>query len=225
VELQAGDRQILEALQAAFPVHSHLSERTRDTNFKDGYASCVWTLYDRETREELERLGVPVGAKSETVAPPTWDFSPRDYFRGLVDGDGSLGLTAKGWPFVSLTTKSEAIALAYVGYLEGVIGQRKRANRNRRDHIYNLTVFKEDAQKLSRELYEGSALRLERKHAAYVGLMRWVRPEGMERRGPKNWWTPEQDSYIRTHPVQDAMLHLGRSERSIRMRKYHLTKT
>lgn len=222
IELQASDRPILEALQAAFPVHSHLSERTRDTNFKVDYRSCAWTLYDLETREELIKLGVPVGAKSETVAPPTWDFSPRDYIRGLVDGDGSLGLTGKGWPFVSLTTKSDAIAIAYVQYVAQVTGKLKTAHRNRRDNIYNLTVFKEDAQALAAALYGGSTLRLDRKFAAYEELLRWVRPRGLEKREPGKWWSPEQDLVVQELPVQEAMLCLSRSEKSIRMRRHRL---
>lgn len=223
VELQASDRPILEALQAAFPVHSHLSERTRDTNFKEAYSSCIWTLYDWETREELIKLGVPVGAKSETVAPPTWAFSPRDYFRGLIDGDGSLGLTGKGWPFVSLTTKSDYVAKAYIEYLRGIIGYEKKASRNTRDNIYNLMVLKEAAQLVARDLYSGCNLRLDRKYESYTKLLEWERPEGDTRRaGNRLWWSSEQDSYIKGHSLSESAAHLGRSLASIKMRLYRI---
>jgi hypothetical protein len=223
VELQAADRPLLEAFQSLFPMYSSISERTRDTNFKEAYTSCCWSLFDWDTRLELERLGVPVGAKSETVAPPSWGFSQRDYFRGLVDGDGSLGMTGKGWPFVSLTTKSDAIATSYVQYLGQVTGsQLKQARRNRRDNIFNLMVQKEDAQKLAHALYENSTLRLGRKHASYLEVMQWARPEGMARRSPKNWWSPEQDAYIKEHSLAEAEACLGRSKASIQMRLYRL---
>jgi LAGLIDADG-like domain len=34
-------------------------------------------------------------------------FSTNDYLRGLVDADGSVGITSLGLPFVSFTTASE----------------------------------------------------------------------------------------------------------------------
>jgi len=222
VEIQALDKPLLEDFQSAFTAYSRISERTRDTNFKDAYTSCCWALYDRDTREALLKFGVPVGAKSETIVPPTWDFSPRDYFRGLVDGDGSLGYTEQGLPFVSLTTKSESIALAYTNFLSKEIGYLKRAVRNKRDQIFNLLVTKEHAQRVAQVLYTDSTLRLERKHTAYLAIMQWVRPEGMVRRGPKNWWTPEQDKYVSSHTIDDAMLYLRRSRRSVTMRRFRL---
>jgi hypothetical protein len=223
VELQAADRPLLEAFQSLFPMYSSISERTRDTNFKDDYTSCCWSLFDWDTRLELERLGVPIGKKSETIATPTWDFIPRDYFRGLVDGDGSLGMTGKGWPFLSLTTKSDAIAQGFVDHVESVTGRIKKTNRNKRDAIYNLTVLKEGAQALAHNLYSDSTLRLDRKFAAYEEVMRWSRPEGTIKREPGKWWSPEQDAYIKGHSVAEAEAHLGRSPSSIKMRLYRLS--
>lgn len=224
IELKSSDRHLLEEFQALFPTYSSISERTRDTNFKNNYTSCIWSLFDLETRIELIKLGVPVGSKSEIVAPPSWSFVTRDYFRGLIDGDGSLGITSIGIPFISLTTKSDAIARGFIEYIKSVTGKEKKASRNERDLIYNIMVTKEGAQILAHTLYAGSILRLDRKFADYEGLMKWSRPDHMMKKKPGKLWGLEQDEYVRTHTVKEAMTHLDRSERSIRMRRYRIGK-
>jgi hypothetical protein len=222
VELQVGDRPLLEAFQRLISVYTSLTERTRDTNYKQNYTSCTLSVYDWEIRQELERLGVIVGRKSESVQLPNFDYSPSDYFRGLVDGDGSLGMTEECLPFLSLTTASDAIAFGFVEYVKSVTGRMKKANRNRRDAIYNLMVSKEGAQAVAHSLYSGSTLRLERKFAAYEELMKWVRPVGMAKREPGQWWTTDQDEYLRNHSLEESMAYLGRSLASVQMRRYRL---
>jgi hypothetical protein len=39
-----------------------------------------------------QAIGIPYGKKSETVNPPSNPFSEKDYIRGLIDGDGSIGM-------------------------------------------------------------------------------------------------------------------------------------
>lgn len=123
VEVSERDRSILEAFSAIVPVYSSMRTRTRNTNFKSRYASVVWTVYDMEFRRSLEDLGIVAGRKSEKVSIPSVAFSAADYFRGLVDADGSLGLTANGFPFVSLTTASDSLAHGYIRFIGEVTGQ------------------------------------------------------------------------------------------------------
>ncbi|MEU6971349.1 LAGLIDADG family homing endonuclease [Kitasatospora aureofaciens] len=109
VELSARDAPILEEFERLCPFNSTISHRTRTTNFKEDHTSVMWTVCAREFREELQALGLPVGRKSEIIAPPRVPFSERDYLRGLIDADGSVGRTSQDLPFVSLTTKSDAL--------------------------------------------------------------------------------------------------------------------
>src|SRR5437867_2983943 len=114
---------------------------------KKGYETSLLSIFDREFREQLQMWGLPVGRKSRIVKPPDGLVSEVDYVRGLVDGDGSLGLTRKGYPFLSLNTSSDAIAEFYIDFLQRVTGRpRKTASRNKRDDAYNIAVFKELAQ-------------------------------------------------------------------------------
>ncbi|MFD5655064.1 LAGLIDADG family homing endonuclease [Streptomyces sp. NPDC127039] len=43
------------------------------------------------------------------MSPPHGEFASRDYLRGLIDADGSVGFTRRGMPFISLSTSSTAI--------------------------------------------------------------------------------------------------------------------
>jgi len=222
VELQANDRDVLDKLQALFPVYSSVKSRVRDTNFKKDYESVVWTLSNWDARNSLEELGVPSGRKSESVGLPTFDYSVPDYFRGLIDGDGSLGYTANGFPFLSLVTKSTVLARAYESFLQGVTGKLKRTNPNARDRVYNICVYKEDAQAVADHLYGDAQLSLERKYQTYLGVMQWLRPPSMKKVEGRRKWTPQEDMYVLAHTAEEATTALGRTSTSIRVRKSRL---
>jgi intein/homing endonuclease len=106
IELSRLDRSLLERLQELIPCYSSIGDRDRETNFGPSQNSVLRT-YDYEFRTILKAAGLPVGRKSDSVELPIVPFSKLDFFRGFIDGDGSVGITAKGLPFVSLVTKSE----------------------------------------------------------------------------------------------------------------------
>jgi LAGLIDADG DNA endonuclease family protein len=127
VELSSQDRWLLEQFVQLVPVYSSICTRRRKTNFKDGYESAVWTVYDLAFRQALLALGMPEGRKSDLVKPPGVEFSQPDYYRGIVDADGALGLTSNGYPFLTLTTDSEALANGYMEFVEQIIGKVRQA--------------------------------------------------------------------------------------------------
>jgi hypothetical protein len=219
IELQLRDRTILERFKELLPVYSSIGERTRDTNFKKGSESAIWTLYDQDLRTTLNALGLPYGKKSKLVAPPEPPFSECDYFRGIIDGDGSLGLTGNGFPFLSLTTSSPAMSSAYMDFVFKVTGKRKSTKPNKRDKMYNVCVFKEDAQLLASVLYYPGCLCLRRKALSAERVQAWVRPSNMIRvTWEKRRWTGKEDATILSLPVQKAARKLRRTERSVRVR-------
>jgi hypothetical protein len=97
VELAARDADHLVALAALLP-RSNLSTRQRRTNFAEHYSSVTLTCCALDVRSALARAGLPVGRKDTRVAPPAPPYSERDFARGIVDADGSLGLTAPACP-------------------------------------------------------------------------------------------------------------------------------
>ncbi|MFD7579748.1 LAGLIDADG family homing endonuclease [Kitasatospora sp. NPDC059803] len=223
VELSARDAPILEEFQRLCPYNSSIRYRTRSTNFKAEHTSAMWTVCAREFREELRDLGLPVGRKSEIIAPPTVPFSERDYLRGLIDADGSVGLTSKELPFVGLATKSDATAAFTALYAERLCGARRKLNRNKRDNIYNILFLNEAAVALATDLYYPGCLALLRKQAGADRVSGWVRPSTMGFAPPRRSWTPEEDEVILTAPsMETASAHLGRTLKSCKVRHWRL---
>ncbi|MEU8098013.1 hypothetical protein [Streptomyces rubiginosohelvolus] len=108
VEISVRDIAVLRAFQRLTPYNSSITERVRATNFSEEHHSAIWTLCDREARATVNGLGLPYGRKSKKITPPRVEFSRRDYLRGVIDADGSVGHTGQGLPFVSLTCLSLA---------------------------------------------------------------------------------------------------------------------
>lgn len=174
IELHVDDLELLMRFQDLFPVPSLLKTRTRDTNFKKGHRAATWTVTARIFREELMAFGFPAGKKDAVIRPPDRPFCKRDFFRGLVDADGSLGYApSMGKPFLSLVTKSNVMADAFKSYLESVTAWRPTTTPNKRDSAYNIMVIGEKAQLAVQDLYVDADIALARKAAAVPEMLRW----------------------------------------------------
>ncbi|MFI1368289.1 hypothetical protein [Streptomyces griseochromogenes] len=100
VEISAQDIDLLREFQKLTPYNSSIRERTRSTNFAEMHTAAIWSVCSLEARTTINELGLPYGRKSKTIAPPNVEFPRCDYLRGLIDADGSVGFTSKGFPFV-----------------------------------------------------------------------------------------------------------------------------
>lgn len=181
LEILKRDEQIILILMKQIEFNSFVSYRSRTTNF--GFGEYVkLSIYDRSFREKMKSLGFPVGKKDELIAPPIGEsFEERDYIRGIIDGDGSLGLTGNGFPFISLVTKSEAIKEYYINYIYRITNKMKNISRNKRDNVYNIMVNKEDAQKIVSDIYYDNCICLERKRNKSKEVLNWIRPITMKK--------------------------------------------
>jgi hypothetical protein len=159
------------------------------------------------------------------IASPNSDFSEPDYFRGLVDGDGSLGFTAKARPFISFATKSENIAKTYLKLIQKITGTTKDNSKNERDNAYNIMLNNEDAQILCSYLYYDDCLALDRKVASAKMVTDWIRPADMKKRTfTIKRWTDDQDKFITSHTIKESMAELDRTKKSIKIRLWRLAK-
>ena len=207
IEVPARDDGVLHAFSALFPVYSSIRHRDRTTNFGP-YRSAVWTVCDLAFRRELVELGLPPGRKSTTITPPNPPVSARDYLRGVIDGDGSMGFTRTGKPFIGLVTASEALAQFSCAQILEVVGAHRTAARNTRDGLYNLMVAGDPAAPLAAWLYPEGCLALDRKRKAAADVAAWTRPVGMRARpefGCRRW-TAEEDADVFTGSVQGLPL-------------------
>lgn len=179
IELSKVDKSLLEKFQNLIPVNSTLGERQRNTNFKEQHRSVFLKVYSKDFRDTINYFGVPYGKKSTIIAPPSMKHSPIDYWRGIIDADGSVGFTAKKFPFISLVTASENLKEAYCNFVYDVVGYKPNVNKNKRDNVYNIIITREYCQSLTSTLYYDGCISLERKYNASVEIDKWIRPDGV----------------------------------------------
>ena len=222
VELAYRDIDILHAFQKLTPYNSTISHRTRNTNYKLNYKSAVWSLFALEAREALLSVGMLTGKKSETIQPPTINYIETDYIRGLIDADGSVGIDARGLPFISFTSKSKTLATIVSAYIKKVTDTRINPSLNTRDTIYSITLFAEPAQKLMGNLYYKDCLCLKRKLKSVNTALKWKRPQSMRRCIGKRIWKKEEDSVVLSNSITEAAKLLDRTSASITMRRWRL---
>lgn len=223
IEIGESDLHLLKSFKALFSsVYSSITLRERDTNFKKNHRSFVWSIFNMDFREEINGIGIPYGKKTEIIAPPKTDFCERDYIRGLVDGDGSIGVTVKGLPFISLVIKSEDLKEYLFDIIEKITGERKRLNRNKRDDVYNIMINREKAQEFIKYLYYPNCLALRRKLRSAGKALKWERPKEMSRVLNKKFWEKREDEYILTHSVKESCDYLERTKLSVGMRLWRL---
>ncbi|MEU6192733.1 hypothetical protein [Streptomyces sp. NPDC047061] len=223
VEISAKDIGLLREFQKLTPYNSSITERTRSTDFAETHTTAVWSMCSLEARTRINELGLPYGRKSKTIAPPTVEFSRRDYLRGLIDADRSVGFTSKGLPFVSLTTASGAIASYLSDYGRDMTGVARNPKRNARDDIYNVLYMMELAQGLAADLYYPGCLSLERKRATAESLSAWVRPSGMRAAYTTRRWTATEDRILlKLNSPMAAAEALGRTTQSCNLRLWRL---
>lgn len=223
IELGEKDKEILELFKELFPgISFSISTRVRNTNFKKNYTSYTLRIFRKEFRDELLKLGLSPGKKFLNISPPKYNFCERDYIRGLIDGDGSVGITEKGYPFISISVQSEALKNYFCKIIEKITGERKRVVRNKRDNSYNIIVYQEKAQQFIKYLYYSNCLALKRKLKKAKEALQWKRPKNLKRIILRKFWEPWEDDYILNHCLRESCKKLQRTEGSIEMRLWRL---
>jgi hypothetical protein len=147
------DRNVIESFGKMIPCKNTVCTRERNNIKIKGrvYNNKKYSLLrvcNKGFRDFIEKCGMPYGKKSKIVKPPLHlkDLSIEDYLRGLYDADGSVGFTAKGFPFLSLTTQSTEIAEYVINYIAKITGKPiKKMSSPKRDDVYNIMITKETA--------------------------------------------------------------------------------
>ena len=176
LEVSIKDKDIIDKLVSFIPGSTKIS-RSRNTNFKNSYESVSFRNYSKEFREFLINAGFPIKNKTINAGFPSIDFDQFSFWRGVIDGDGSLGFTSNQEPFISLVTKSETLKDQYLSFLKSNFSIEKKLKRNKRDNVYNIVVKNENAVQLGKMLYLdiNSDLYINRKHELALQLQQWKR--------------------------------------------------
>lgn len=224
LELSYTDCDIIYELHQRIP-SCYIKERHRETNFATEHHSIILTNHRLEFRKWLMTAGFPPGKKSDIIEPPTILYNEFAFWRGVIDGDGSLGITAQKLPFVSLVTASEKLAQSYMQFLKQHFSIEKHCNRNKRDNVYNIMINREDAQFVARSLYfehNCCNLSLKRKYNKASEVLQWKRTTPKRSFYHPKPWDEKQEQYILTHSISDSMSALDRTYNSIYHRLRYL---
>ena len=228
--LSVKDEDIIYKLKNLIPYNSNISKRIKKTHFKRGdkiynYNNEIisLTVSNKYFRDFLLTCNIPYGKKSKLINPPInlENFSKIEYIRGLFDGDGSLGFTKQGFPYIGFVTESENLKDYLLTFFSEITEKSiKNANRNSRDNLYNILMFKEDAVKFCEMIYHEDCLSLNRKYNIARDIINWIRPIEMKKRISENKkWLKEDDEFILNHEIGESIEVLNRIEKSIKMRK------
>lgn len=220
--MNSKDHDILESFQKIIPCSSTLYTRIRSTNFKKEYNSSVLRVYNSEFRDHLISLGMIYGKKSSIIFPPRNSYSKVVYYRGYIDGDGSLGLTSKGFPYLSIVTSSQVFADEYLNFIYQITGKLKTSLPNKRDKVHNIVVYKEDAQVMANFLYYDGCLAIPRKMKKAKEILAWKRPKSMKKISNRKRRTHEEDQYIISNSIEDSAKYLERTKQSVSTRLWRI---
>ncbi|MFS0885112.1 hypothetical protein [Aeromicrobium sp. 179-A 4D2 NHS] len=223
LELNSRDRQVLEDISDFLPCNSSVLDRTRDTQFKVDYTSSTLAFSSLEMRKLFAEVGLLVGRKSKSIAPPSVPISTPDYVRGLLDGDGSIGFTAKRSPFIGFVTDSEPMVRFYCDVIESVTGRVRRPGRNTRDSVFNVLLKNQAAFDLARwAWYPGHELAIPRKAAAAQSIFKFDAEVGIAATYFRKTWSDEEDAIVLSNPVRRAAELLERTIKSVGARRHRL---
>jgi hypothetical protein len=227
IRLKVSDKSLLIKLRTLFG--GSVTTYKQVTNFTKGkpHEMASLNIYREAMHEELhQKCGMLYGRKAYDIAPPIERYAISDYWRGVIDGDGSIGFSASGrdhqWsiPFLSFGTMSEAMKNEFIKLVKTITGRTMISTRNQQYNMFIMSLYNEDAQKLIEFLYYPGCLALPRKMKKATNILRWKRPDGMKK---ITRWTPGEDQVISTYSVKSAAKQLNRSIKCIYERRYTLS--
>ena len=106
--------------------------------------------------------------------------------------------------------------------MKEIVGIEKRLNRNKRDNVYNIVLYAEDAIKFAKYTYDKATIYLNRKYLKFNKILQWERIEP-KRIGRKKIWLSKEDKIVLSNiSLNDKMLILNRSKSSISTRMWRL---
>lgn len=218
LEVNEKDKDIVYKLCNIIP-SSCWDTRTRDTNFKKSSTTYTFSNYQREFRDMLIDYGYPIENKKENFTTPNGEYSEADFWRGVIDGDGSIGITTNNEPYLSLVIVGESLKEEYLNFLNSHFNIIKNINRNKRDNVYNPILKNEDAIIVLKYLYDKAELYINRKYNNYLNVLSWKRDKVKIN---SRSWDEHEIMFIQNHTVEESCEYLNRSKSSIESKLHRL---
>jgi len=220
ISLSYKDIDILSKIKEYLHIPNDIRIRIRDTNFKKQYKSCEFSFSWTYISEIINFI--PSGEKSFMICPPPIEYSEIDYWRGVIDGDGSLGFRYGGRgtmePYISLITKSDDLAIAFQEFVFKKYYSKNNSNKNKRDNCYNIALSNVNAQKVVNDLYYNNCFSLDRKIAKAKDITNFIIDI------KNRQYSRDDDIILLTFPFKIALEKLNRHPANLKRRLKLLTK-
>jgi len=188
VSLQLSDADHLEKLKAflkaSYPVR-----------FDSGRNSCTLAVHSKKIVRDLESFGIVPRKSYKDIKAHVDLANNRDFWRGLVDGDGSVLLNSYGKPLNSLVGCRSIVDAFAVFSRQYCLPDEGKGSIVARGSIWSYAVTGKSAIEVIKQLYYNSVVALDRKKAAAeeilsrpVDFYKKLRPRGEDDHNAKLTW-------------------------------------
>ena len=159
VTLHSKDIKHLEKLQAYFQTDTPIKRLPATDRTTDRAASL--RIYRTKLVNQLADYGI-VPNKTFIAKVPSFLKFDRDFWRGLIDADGTICLSRQ-YPCIGLYGTYD-ICQGFIDYIKYIFGEDfTKRNVNKSKSIYRALFTKRAARKILKHLYQDGDLALDRK--------------------------------------------------------------
>lgn len=157
IGLQSNDKHILESMKDELKLPTNISDFVR----KDGEKSSTLSFNVTGISESLSKLGMFPNKSLKEIAPIRF-IENRHFWRGMVDGDGSIGIQTNKSARVYLCGSKE-VCSQFLEYCKKLVPEIKTEVKVSNGDLYRVSISGIKAAKVLRVLYGDSELFLNRK--------------------------------------------------------------
>lgn len=158
MRLSLSQRQPVEDFRAFIQTDAPITATARTTNFGTfqifGIAVCCSALVNR-----LIELGVTPNKTHTVVANPSV-LNNRHFWRGVVDGDGSVGMNKRGQLVIYLGCASETLIRQFETFVKTHVETRATISQHSKNKHWRFQLTGKNAEKLAQELYRDARYKL-----------------------------------------------------------------
>lgn len=147
------ERHVLEEFLKFFDQQSAITVLSGTTNFGPNVG------FSASTRKGVEGLRA-LGIKTEPVSEL---YASRHFWRGMVDGDGSVTLDSRGYPVVALCSSKSRDTEAFARWVGDLFSYDGPVNLENSNHVWHVNIKAGKARALGAYLYEDSYSAVPRK--------------------------------------------------------------
>lgn len=167
ISLQERDLPTLTRIAEMMGISSRptAKQKHRTGRYKKSSFGCISFRHPTLVANLIE-LGMEERKSTREVAPECFAFD-RHFWRGMMDGDGSLFMCKLKGPVLTLCG-SETICTQFLDYCKTIVDGIKVNVKRHKGELFSVKLTKNKCLPVARALYQDQQLCLERKYKKYL---------------------------------------------------------